>query len=125
MGIIIPQGDDGIITRAKMPQIAQGDIPELLSYLGSFDIGFKAGRINPKLVKAHQAIDLEKAMNIPRDVLSVPVILSNEPYVIDGDHRWYRLNVENLLMPYIMIEEDFNTALKYIFSFPKTYESEK
>ena len=123
MNIITPQGDDGLITRANMPQISENSIPELLAYLGSFDIAFKAGRIDPKAVKAHQAINLEKAMGMPRAKLSIPVLLSNEPYIIDGDHRWYRCSVEKILMPYIMVEEDFNTALKYIFSFPKTYES--
>lgn len=122
MNIIVPKGDDGVIDRSKMPQIDDGNIPTLLAYLGSLHIGFSAGMIDPIKVKAHQAIDADKAKAIPVKWLRTPVLLSMEPIVIDGNHRWYRHILDKTMMPYIQIQDEWHQCLKYILSFPQTYE---
>jgi hypothetical protein len=123
--IILPPRDDGAIPRSKMPQVDDGDIPSLLVFLGALDIGFSAGYIDPNTISAHQAIDVEKALAIPDKWLKTPCLISKDGVVIDGDHRWYRHCVDKTLMPYLRIEEDFNTALEFIFKFPATYEEAK
>jgi hypothetical protein len=122
MNVIVPQGDDGTVSRADMPQIEDSDIPTLLAYLGTLNIKFTAGVINPLMVRAHQAIDVDKAMAIPQKWLKTPVLVSQEPIIIDGDHRWYRHCIDKTQMPYIQIEAEWHTCLKYIFAFPQTYE---
>jgi hypothetical protein len=122
MNIIVPQGDDGIVSRADMPQINERDIPALLAYLGTLSVTFSAGVIDPLKVRAHQAIDVDKAMAIPPKILTKPVLMSQEPVIIDGDHRWYRHCVDKTQMPYIQIEAEWHVCLKYIFAFPQTYE---
>lgn len=118
--IFDPPGDDGTILRTAMPQISEHDVPELLAFLGALGIGFSAGNMNPLLCLAHQAIDREKAMGIPVDKLSKPVLLSGDHFIIDGDHHWYRCIADKRHMPFIRIEMDFVEAVAKIFTFPKT-----
>jgi hypothetical protein len=122
MNIIVPQGDDGSVSRADMPQLDDADIPSLLAYLGTLNVKFAAGVMDPLKVRAHQAIDIDKAMSMPQKWLKTPVLISQEPIVIDGDHRWYRHCVDKTQMPYIQIEAEWHLCLKYIFAFPQTYE---
>jgi hypothetical protein len=122
MNIIVPKGDDGTVSRADMPQLDDADIPSLLAYLGTLNVKFTAGEMDPLTVRAHQAIDIDKAMAIPQKWLKTPVLISQEPIVIDGDHRWYRHCVDKTKMPYIQLEAEWHICLKYIFAFPQTYE---
>jgi len=123
MNLILPKGDDGTVPRTAMPQIHDGDIGALLAYLGSLGVTFDAGLIDPTKVTAHQKIDTDIAMSIPDAVLRSPVLLSKDPAIIDGDHRWYRHLLLKRMMPFIRLNEDFNTSLQLIFSFPATTRS--
>lgn len=122
---IKPAGDDATIARSVMPQIDDADIPTLLAYLGSLDVKFSAGRIDPKCVRSHQAIDKNMALSMPKKYLKTPSLISREPIVIDGNHRWYNHLAAGTMMPFIRIEEDFETALALIDTFPKTYEDKR
>ena len=123
--IITPAGDDGAISRLSMPQVDAVDLPELFVFLGTLGIGLAAGLKHPREVKAHQAINVERAMAIPPKVLAFPILLSSDDYVIDGDHRWYRHCVDGTDLPFIRIEAPFLEALKHIFAFPKTYKEKE
>lgn len=120
--IIQPPGDDGSIPRSKMPQVDERDLLSLLVYLGDKGLEISAGSTEPMAFKAHQLINIERAMAIPPEVLTKPAIVSKDYWIIDGDHRWYRHCVDKTKLPYIMIEASFEEAIKMIFSFPKTYE---
>lgn len=119
---LTPAGDDGTIARIKMPQVDDKDIPTLISYLGSLRVGISAGLIDPSQVSAHQPIDPDKAKTIPAKWMRTPVLISKEPFVIDGNHRWYRHHIDGTLMPYIRFETSFSSCLRLIMSFPQTYE---
>ena len=122
MTLLKPPGDDGIIPRNQMPQVDPADIPVLLSYLGSLDVSFSAGLIDPAKVAAHQLVDEQKAMAIPDSVMAFPVLLSKEPAIIDGDHRWYAHLMEKRDMPFIRFDKPFLVIVRMIFTFPKTYK---
>lgn len=120
--IIQPAGDDGSIPRSKMPQVDEKDILELLVFLGVEGVPISAGTKDPATCRAHQLINVERAMSIPPEVLTKPSLLSADGYIIDGDHRWYRHCVDKTMMPFIEIGLPFTDALSAIFKFPKTYE---
>jgi len=120
--LLVPQGDDAIVARSKMPQIADCDIPSLLAYLGEMEISFSAGLIDPHVVKSHQAIDETKARNMPAKWLRTPILISKEPFVIDGNHRWWRHIIDGTETTFIRFEEDFQRLISLIEDFPLTTE---
>jgi hypothetical protein len=114
--------DDASIPRAKMPQVDEKDIPELLVFLGNRGLSIKAGFIDPHEVKAHQAVNIAIVKAMEAHTLAKPVLLSSDKAIIDGDHRWYRHILDNAMMPFIQIGCMFEDALMHIKAFPKTYE---
>jgi hypothetical protein len=120
--LVLPKGDTGRISRANMPQIDDADIPTLIVYLANLGVSVSAGMIDPNKVSAAQGINPTRAAQMPVKWLKTPSLISREPMVIDGNHRWYRHLVDKTMMPFIQFNEDFDTVLKHIFSFPQTYE---
>lgn len=122
MSVILPAGDDGRITRSKMPQIDDGDIPTLIAFLGSKGVALSAGSMDAHLIVSHQGVDPKRAEAIPDKWMKTPILLSKECAVIDGNHRWYRHLLDGTQVPFIRFEENFDVCLQHIFAFPKTYE---
>lgn len=123
--LICPPGDDGIIPRCQMPQVDDKYLGELLVHIGTYGVPISAGKVDPKTVKAHQEVDVDRCRMIPIDVLSKPCLLSKEGYIIDGDHRWYRHVMDETMMPIIKFDALFKDAVKIIFEFPHTYREEE
>jgi hypothetical protein len=107
------------IPRHKMPQIAEGDIPEMLAWLGMKGVKFTAGEIAPYVPLYHQDIDPVKAMAVPDRVLSIPSLVSEEWGIIDGNHRAFKRYTLGSSVPYIRLNLPFQIALSQIKRFAK------
>lgn len=119
---IVPEDVLPLIPRIRMPQIKTHDYAALLVFLGSKGIKFSAGYIDPALLKMHQEVDVDMAMQLPDSKLVKPILLAGDNFVLDGDHRGYRHAVDKTQAPFIRIEIDFNDAITALFEFPGTYE---
>lgn len=119
---VVPMDVFPLIDRGNMPQIDMKDLPDLLVFLGEQKLRFAAGEIEPTLIRLHQEVDVDKAMAIPDKILEVPILVSKDFYVLDGDHRAYRHYVNKTKVPFIQIEAPFTKAVRTLLSFPKTFE---
>ncbi len=50
-----------------------------------------------------------------------PSLLSAEPYILDGNHRWLSHIIYKTPMPAWQLSLPFGDALKMLFAFPKAY----
>ena len=79
----------GDIPRNKMPQIEAEDYKAYLQHMKRKGIVGKAVKVDPKKLKAIQSEFSDKGV-----VISIkknddkPILISNDKYVIDGNHRW-------------------------------------
>lgn len=119
---VVPMDVFPLIDRANMPQVDYKWLPDLLVFLGEKNIRFAAGVIAPTLIKLHQEVDVAKAMAIPDEILRIPVLVSKDYFILDGDHRAYRHWVNKTPVPFIKLEAPFTKAVRTLLSFPKTFE---
>lgn len=117
---IVPIDVFPLIDRSKMPQIHQDIIPDLLVFLSQRNIPFGAGVIDPTQIKLHQEVDVEKAMAIPVEYLVHPILLTDDEFVLDGDHRAYRHWVNKTMVSYIQVKAPFVTAYAVVMEFTQT-----
>lgn len=110
------------IDRAKMPQIDEADLPELLVFLGSRGVGLAAGIISPWTFTSHQAINRDKVEAMPLTLLHKPILTSGDWGILDGNHRWAKHRAVGSDVPYLQVLTSFDDALTHLYSFPKTYE---
>lgn len=118
----VPMDVYPLIDRNKMPQVDDKLYPDLFVFLGEQGMTFSAGIINPTLLKLHQEVDIQKAMNIPDHILGKPLLIAQNEFVLDGDHRAYRHFVNKTKAPFIRIEAEFYAAYNAIMKFPGTFE---
>ena len=117
---VVPIDVFPLIDRDKMPQVHQDTIPDLLVFLSQRNIEFAAGIIDPQLIKLHQEVDVEKAMAIPVEYLVHPILLAQDDFVLDGDHRAYRHWVNKTKVSFIQVKAPFVDAYKVVMEFTQT-----
>lgn len=118
----IPMDVYPLIDRSKMPQIDDKQYTDLFVFLGQQGMTFSAGLIEPTLLKLHQEVDIQKAMNIPDHVLKIPLLIAQDGFVLDGDHRAYRHFINKTKASFIRIEAEFYAAYSAMMKFPGTFE---
>lgn len=115
---------DTCILRSQMPQVDEADLADLIAFLQSEDIIVSSCNINPRLIRGRQKVDRSKIRNMTRNlVLSKPILVSREPLIIDGNHRWFYADYYHI--PEIFawkVNLPFEDALAAVMRFPKTYE---
>lgn len=118
----VPMDVFPLIDRSKMPQIDAKYYNDMFVFLGTKGYTFTAGYIDPQLLRLHQEVDVARAMQLPDHILKKPILLSDDNYVLDGDHRGYRHAIDKTMAAFIRIETSFAEAYKALLSFPETYE---
>lgn len=109
------------VPRSEMPQIAGEDIPLLLVYLGDLRISISAGVMDPTSMAVHQDVNWDKAAVIAQHPLLMrkPVLLTQEPAIIDGNHRHAaHLIAKSPKMGFIKLGTNFEHAIVLLNSFP-------
>lgn len=91
--VIVPRKKETLgVSRAVMPQVRAKHMDKFINYLKKNDVKVKKTVIDPKKLRAIQKeFDKEKIkanMEKIRTVGLKPIIVSDDNYVIDGNHRW-------------------------------------
>lgn len=110
------------IARGVMPQIDAADLLALRDFLEDAGVTVEDVVLEPRAIRGRQKVDRAKVRGIPDAALDKPLLVSREPLILDGNHRWlaavYRkrasVDAWRLVLP-------FNEALQAIFKFPRTY----
>lgn len=115
------------IPRHKMPQIESKNVPLFLDFLHHKKI-----RNNKEKVVVSSLLPTQseyndgkvKAMvNIPDDVLSKPVIVSSDNYILDGHHRYSAMLLKdpNRMFEVYRVHTKIDDLLRLAKEFPLTF----
>jgi hypothetical protein len=104
--VLVPRKSDTLgVARAAMPQIRTKHMDHFLSYLKKSDIKVQKVKLDPSKLKAIQGEFDQDKIRANMEKLKAsggehkPIIVSDDHYVIDGNHRW--LAALNLNTPVI------------------------
>lgn len=110
------------VPRELMPQVDEIYYPRFIvdAFKGP---GVTFGTIDPRGLRAHQHVYHARAKAMSEQVRIKPLIVSDDDYIIDGNHRWWAsvhgnhewVNVIRLGMP-------FDPALIWLRRKPYVYE---
>lgn len=110
------------IPRSRMPQVDPKDYPELVYQLYDLCIGVSFEVVPAKMLHAHQEVNHARAQSIPVEVARIPVLVSREGYVLDGNHRWWHCRALAVtgkgdgLLNIVRIDMSFDDAVKFLLA---------
>lgn len=111
------------VPRCCMPQVDESDYPALLSYLFWTGAEPTDVLIDPSEVRHHQRVQLDRARAraMPASVLAKPILVSNDGYVLDGNHRAAAHKYLGSPMRAIRLDVAFEEGIRILFGFSRTY----
>lgn len=109
------------IPRGIMPQVDEADYPELFTFLHGRGISIDRGLRHPWELHFHQHVDMAHVRAMPPEVEGKPVLISQDGYVVDGNHRTAAHMKDGRLVEVIVIRADFHVAVDAVRAFPKAY----
>jgi hypothetical protein len=108
------------VPRELMPQVKPEDYDELRAFLSRRGVGCVSATVEPATVRAHQRIDVSRALTMPEAVYHIPALVSSDRYVLDGNHRWLAHVTRHDLLPALIVGAEFERAIDLLLAFPKT-----
>lgn len=110
------------VPRQDMPQVDEGDYVQLLSFLARSGANTEVMIAEPADLLFHQHV-IEERIPARDDCaqMNKPLLISKEGYVLDGNHRAAAHKRYGSRPVVIVIHRDFTSAMKLLFSFPRTY----
>jgi hypothetical protein len=109
------------VPRPLMPQVDEDCYFELLQYVQQHGHAWSYAEVDPSTLQPHQRIDHDRARHMDPLCLKKPVLVAQDGYILDGNHRWWEHNHLGLPIRTISIDLPFAAAIEFLFSFPKTY----
>ena len=109
------------INRHDMPQVDEKDLPRLVADSVS-TCGCEFAVADPHTLHAHQRVQHDKAVHMPRDVVAKPIVVSADGYILDGHHRWYAHKLSGDPLLTIRLALQFEEALDWLLKLPYTYK---
>lgn len=111
------------IPRPIMPQVNEEDYPALRHFAATLGVNVTEKFLDCKALKVHQKVDKFKVNLMKNDplLLKKPLLVSAEPFVLDGNHRYWGHFAERTPVPVLEFELPFEAAIKFLFRFPRTY----
>jgi hypothetical protein len=111
-----------MIPRGSMPQIESNKINSFLKLHG---IDKKIVHRNTNELKPTQSqFNTEKVQSMNDDGKALPILISNDDYVLDGHHRWLANHYSNTQQPTIKLPWDASMSLKYMNEYKHTFSKE-
>ena len=108
-----------MVPREQMPQIASKDIKDFLKQNG---VEYNESTVRPDLLKPTQSqFNPEKIATIDEKGRSMPILISNDDYVLDGHHRWLANHFSKSYQKVIILPWDAATSLEKMNSYEKTF----
>lgn len=113
------------VPRAIMPQVDETDLDALLAFLTGKGIGIRRETLPCDAFKVMQRVDEAHVQSMisgdQSALLAKPVLASNDPDIVDGNHRLAAHKALKSAVPAIIIDLPFEHAIAAVFEFPKTY----
>lgn len=116
------------VPRNEMPQVSETDYPALLEFAARKGVSVSFQVFRPEDLKKHQRVMeglLKETMEtepvaVLSDKMSEPVLVSKDLFILDGNHRRDAHAIQGTPVLGIVIELEFEEAIKFLFEFPKT-----
>lgn len=106
------------VPRELMPQIDGEDLPLFVTFAGDRGVLTSFDTVDPRQLRAHQRIDPHRVHTVD---LTKPALVSDDRFVLDGNHRWHAHLERGSRMPIIRLGLTFEPAIELMFQFPRTY----
>jgi hypothetical protein len=110
------------VPRPVMPQIDECDQAGFVQFATQQGVVIRHDTYSPDQLKPHQRISIDHAINMSLDVAAKPIIISSDMFILDGNHRWYWHEQHDSKLNCIVVELEFEQAIKLMFNYPKTYD---
>lgn len=108
------------VERIEMPQIRKEHWQEFLSYVKKQTSLTEESGVEPKSLRAVQSeFSQERADSIPLEKLQWPILISQDGYVLDGNHRWIKAYQAGHPLKVLRLGLDKNGALELMRDFCK------
>lgn len=102
-----------------MPQVEGQFYEEFRIFAG--DLVTDVPCVDPHSVIPHQRVMVDHAINLSEELAQKPIIISQDNYILDGHHRWYWHVIKPENLNTMMVHMDFEEAVDFLFTFPRTY----
>ncbi len=109
------------VPRRFMPQVNEEDYPDLLAFAQAHGATYQEVMLAPQDVRPHQRIDHDKARKMDAGCLHKPILISVDPFILDGHHRWWAHEAIHMDISAFRFDLEFEAAIAFLFSFPKTF----
>lgn len=113
------------VPRDRMPQVdEQYTIPMIIDAAKALPIALPTLEVvEPHTLRAHQRIDHGRAKAMSDDVRAKPIVVSDDNYVVDGNHRWWsHVHQNSTAIAIIRLAHDFDEAIDWLKTLPYIYE---
>jgi hypothetical protein len=110
------------VPRPFMPQIDDEDHPALLEFLKVKGVPHKQVWLDPGDLHFDQKVSMDLVHEMPPNVYAQPIWVSNEPTVLDGNHRATAHRERGDTVEAVQIDLPFEKAIEVLFSFNGTYD---
>lgn len=111
------------VPRNFMPQVDFDKLGEVLALAVRNNISFGFEVLNPIQLKAHQRVNIQRAVTAPPAVRATPIIVSNDNYILDGNHRWWAAVHDGVqYIAVIRMNLPFEDAIPWLLKQPCVYE---
>lgn len=106
------------LQRIDMPQV--DDLAGLQVFLARRGVHVDTVRCPPHWLSAKQCLDPLKAYN--ERILTIPLLVSEDRYIIDGNHRWMAHCARHTaVIECFVVRLPFDEARTTVLSFPAAY----
>jgi hypothetical protein len=107
------------VPRPVMPQIEHHDLNRLIRFVRESGIWVLRHVFAPKDLHNHQRINWDPK-KVDHQKANTPVIIAQDHFILDGNHRWYGHKIAGTMVSAIQIGLPFEPAVALLFKFPKT-----
>jgi len=113
------------IPRPAMPQIADQDLPALLSMLRRDGVPVSRESDPVANLRERQRVHYDLARTMPARLMRKPVLVSSDGVVLDGNHRTLAHKLNGTPVPVERLGLPFRKAIAELFRFPRVTDGQQ
>lgn len=108
----------GVIPRSAMPQIRNDDLPAFYNFARNQGVDVTTEEVKASSLKFRQVVDPAHAKAMPAAILARPILVSQDNYVLDGNHRAAANAALGNKVTINRVGRPFKEAISVMFAFP-------